>query len=247
VSLHYWFRRRQSGLQRVSYQAARKILRADFPTIPVIHSLLAGERSFRKGAIRHLLAKIYYAPLLRRRAHSVGRGLVLYENIPKIFGNLIIDLGHRVTLSGDQVWFACGDETPKLLRVGDDSYIGYAAELFSGSEIIIGNHVLIANHVLINGYDGHPLNPLERAAGVRPDIDGFGAIRICDYAWIGSKAIVLKNVTIGRGAVVASGSVVTKDVPELTVVAGNPARIVRSIEAPPGWERTGQDTVAGDA
>jgi acetyltransferase-like isoleucine patch superfamily enzyme len=108
-------------------------------------------------------------------------------------------------------------------------------ELFSGSEITIGKHVLIANHVLINGYDGHPLDPLDRAAGHRPKEDGYGAVRIGDYSWIGSKAIILKNVTVGRGAVVASGAVVTKDVPELTVVAGNPAKHVRTIDAPPEW------------
>jgi acetyltransferase-like isoleucine patch superfamily enzyme len=235
MSLHYWLRRRESRLQKASYNAAKKILTADVPAIPIVHGFLAGERRFRKGVLRHLVSKVYYAPLLRREARAVGKGLVLYEDIPKIFGNLVIELGDRVTLSGSQVWFACGDETPRILRIGDDSYVGFAAELFSGSEIVIGKHVLIANHVLINGYDGHPLDPFERAAGRRPNADGYGAIHICDYAWIGSKAIILKNVTVGRGAVVASGAVVTKDVPELTVVAGNPAKCVRTIDPPPEW------------
>jgi len=243
MSLHYWIRRRESRLQKASYDAAKKLLTVDIPPIPVVHGLLAGERRFRKGFLRHLVSKLYYAPLLRRQARAAGKGLVLYEDIPKIFGNLLIELGDRVTLSGSQVWFACGDETPKLLRIGDDSYIGFAAELFSGSEIIIGRHVLIANHVLINGYDGHPLDPLQRAAGQRPNEEGYGAIHIGDYAWIGSKAIILKNVKIGRGAVVASGAVVTKDVPEITVVAGNPAKYVRTIDAPTEWRPPG--TVEG--
>ena len=71
----------------------------------------------------------------------------------------------------------------------------------AGQEISIGNHVLIANHVLLNGYDGHPLDPFARAAGERPSSDGYGPIRIGDYAWVGSKATILKNVSIGRGAV----------------------------------------------
>jgi acetyltransferase-like isoleucine patch superfamily enzyme len=235
MALHQWIRRRESPLQRAAYRSAKALLQADFPSIPVLHPLLGAERRFRKGALRHLLSKVYYTPLLRRQAELVGTGLVLYEDIPKIFGRLRIKLGDRVTLSGSQVWFACGDETPKLLAVGDDSYLGYAVELFAGSEIVIGRHVLIANHVLINGYDGHPLDPLERAAGKRPGDEGYGPIRIGDYAWIGSKAIVLKNVTIGRGAVVASGAVVTKDVPDLTVVAGNPAKIIRTIDTPHDW------------
>jgi acetyltransferase-like isoleucine patch superfamily enzyme len=237
MALHQWIRRRESPFQKAAYRSAKGILQADFPTIPILHPLLAAERHFRKGVLRHLISKVYYAPLLRRQAKRVGKGLVLYENIPKIFGNLTIELGDRVTLSGSQVWFACGDESAKLLAVGDDSYIGFAAELFSGSKIVIGRHVLVANHVLINGYDGHPLDPLERAAGRRPGDEGYGPICIDDYAWIGSKAIILKNVTVGRGAVVASGAVVTRDVPELTVVAGNPAKPVRTLEAPPGWYR----------
>jgi acetyltransferase-like isoleucine patch superfamily enzyme len=160
---------------------------------------------------------------------------VLYEDIPKIFGNLAIELGDHVTLSGKQVWFACGDETPKLLKIGNHSYVGFATEVFVGSRVVIGNHVLIANHVLINGYDGHPLDPYTRAAGGKPLDDGIGPVQICDYAWIGSKAILLKNVTIGRGAVVASGAVVTKSVPELTVVAGNPAQEIKRIEPPRDW------------
>lgn len=233
--MHQWIRRRESPLQRAAYHAAKSILRSDFPVIPVLHPLLGAERDFRKGVLRHLLAKIYYAPLLRRRAQRAGQHLLLYEDIPKIFGSLLIELGDRVTLSGGQVWFACGDETAKRLAVGDDSYIGYGVELFSGSEIVIGRNVLIANHVLVNGYDGHPLDPLQRAAGQRPTANAYGPIHIHDYAWIGSKAIILKNVTIGRGAVVASGAVVTHDVPELTVVAGNPAKTVRTLAVPDGW------------
>jgi acetyltransferase-like isoleucine patch superfamily enzyme len=235
MSLHHWIRRRDSRFQKFAYSTAKKILHAPFPTIPILHWLLGAERRFRKGGLRHVISKIYYAPLLRREARAIGKGLVLYEDIPKIFGNLRIELGERVTLSGSQVWFACGDESEKLLKVGNDSYIGFAAEIFSGNEVVIGDHVLIANHVLLNGYDGHPLDPIERAAGAHPGEDGIGPIRIGDYAWIGSKAIILKNVTIGRGAVVASGAVVTKDVPELTVVAGNPAKQVRTISAPVAW------------
>jgi acetyltransferase-like isoleucine patch superfamily enzyme len=210
-------------------------LRFDVPRIPVVHHLLAGERYLRYGFLRAFAAKFYYAPLLRMRATSAGRGLVLYENLPKMFGNLRIELGNRVTLSGNQVWFACGDTSEKLLQIDDDSYVGFATEIFSGTSVRIGKHVLIANHVLINGYDGHPIDPIERAAGERPGPEGYGPIEIQDYAWIGNKAIILKNVTIGRGAVVASGAVVTKSVPELAVVAGNPARVVKQIPAPLTW------------
>jgi len=57
-------------------------------------------------------------------------------------------------------------------------------------------------------------------------------IIIEDYVWIGSNAIILAGVTIGRGSVVAAGAVVTEDVPDYTLVAGVPARIIRQIERP---------------
>jgi acetyltransferase-like isoleucine patch superfamily enzyme len=56
-----------------------------------------------------------------------------------------------------------------------------------------------------------------------------GPVTIKDGAWINFGAIVLKGVTIGEGAVVAAGAVVTKDVPANTVVAGNPARVVKAL------------------
>ncbi|RME45140.1 MAG: hypothetical protein D6796_10925 [Caldilineae bacterium] len=60
-------------------------------------------------------------------------------------------------------------------------------------------------------------------------------IRVEDYVWIGSGAIVLGGVTIGEGAVVGAGAVVTKDVPPFSVAAGVPARVIRTFEAPAGW------------
>jgi acetyltransferase-like isoleucine patch superfamily enzyme len=236
MSVVTWIRRRESRAQRIAYTAAKAALHADFPVIPGIHHLLAGERAFRKGPLRQFFAKIYHAPLLKLRSASVGSGLLLYEDMPKVLGNLRITLADRVTLSGSQVWLACGDASEKALSIGSDSYIGFGTEIFVGTEVSIGQHVLIANHVLMNGYDGHPIDPLVRASAHSAAEVAAGPITICDYAWIGSKAIVLKNVTIGRGAIVASGAVVTKDVPELTIVAGNPARVVSNIERPAAWQ-----------
>ena len=68
--------------------------------------------------------------------------------------------------------------------------------------------------------------------GVADRDDGGKAapITIEDDAWLATRAVVLKGVTVGRGAVVAAGAVVTKDVPPYTVAAGVPARVIRHIE-----------------
>ncbi|QPN65921.1 DapH/DapD/GlmU-related protein [Synechococcus sp. CBW1006] len=54
------------------------------------------------------------------------------------------------------------------------------------------------------------------------------AVTIEDYAWLGVRVVVLPGITIGRGAVVGAGSVVSRDVPSMAIVAGNPARLIRN-------------------
>lgn len=89
-------------------------------------------------------------------------------------------------------------------------------------EIAIGNHVAVAPEVcfLAAGHDHKQLNLPDTAA----------SIVVGDYAWIGARSIILQSVTIGEGAVVAAGSVVTKDVPAYTVVGGCPARVIKERE-----------------
>ena len=205
------------------------------PYVPLLHPFLLAERRFRKGPLRLLASKLYYEPLLRLHCETVGTGLLLYEDMPKILGNLRLRLGARVTLSGAQVWIGAGSGALKHLDIGDDCYIGHRTELIVGESIRIGRYVRIANRVTLNGYDGHPLDPFARARNDSLGTDCMGPITVLDYAWIGNDATILKGVTIGRGAVVASCAVVTKDVPELAIVAGNPARVVRQLPPPDGW------------
>jgi len=235
VSIRDRIWRRETALARKIHGTLKKISRARVPVIPGLHHLLLGERRFRKGFLARFAGKFYHEPLLRMQCRAVGPGLLLYEGMPKIMGNLHITLGRNVTLSGEQVWIAGGSGHARALEIGDDSYLGHAVQIVAGSSVAIGRHVLVANRVVMNGYDGHPLDPLERALNKPPGPDGEGTIRLEDYCWIGNDAMILKNVTIGRGAVVASGSIVTSDVAPLTVVGGIPARKIRDIPAPEGW------------
>jgi acetyltransferase-like isoleucine patch superfamily enzyme len=206
-----------------------------FPVVPGLHRLLLAERHFRRGPLRLLWNKVYHEPLFRLQCVQVGAGLVLYEGMPKIMGNLQVRLGTGLKLNGEQVWIAAGDGSPRALEIGDESGVGFGVEIVVGDSIKIGRHVMIANRVSLIGYDGHPLDPLARARHEAPGREGMGSIVINDYAWIGSHSIIMKGVTIGRGAVVAMGSVVKVSVPDLTIVAGNPAKTVWQIAAPEGW------------
>ena len=106
-------------------------------------------------------------------------------------------------------------------------------------KIYIGNYVIISNHVTIYDNNNHPTEPLKRK---QMCIDGFYGeawswvhsdhrpVVIEDNVWIGEYSTILKGVTIGRGSIVGCHSVVTKDVPPYSIVAGNPAKVVKKIE-----------------
>jgi acetyltransferase-like isoleucine patch superfamily enzyme len=113
--------------------------------------------------------------------------------------------------------------------------------VWSRERVQIGSYVLISHGVDIHDTDGHPLDWQQRREDIHRILGGkkkigertiaSRAVMIEDDVWIGAKATVLKGVTIGRGAVVAAGSVVTKNVAPFTLVAGNPARHVRDLES----------------
>jgi carbonic anhydrase/acetyltransferase-like protein (isoleucine patch superfamily) len=247
MSIRNWIWKRDSRLTRFIFFTLKRASRLDVPVIPVLHHLLLAERRFRRGPLRAFWNKIYSAPLLRMQCSQAGRGLVLYENMPKILGNLDIRLGSNVTLSGEQSWMAGGPGTRAVLSIGDNSYLGHGVQVVSGSEVRIGRHVLVANRVTLNGYDGHPLDPLARARGEPPGEGGNLPIVLNDYCWIGNDATVLKGVSIGRGAVVASGAMVTQDVPDLALVGGIPARVIRILPAPERWGSIEPHVPATDA
>lgn len=94
----------------------------------------------------------------------------------------------------------------------------------SCGRLIIGNDVLIASDVFICNYDHGMDNLMESYLNNELTI---GSVIIEDGVWIGEKAIVLKNVTIGEHSIVGAGAVVTKSVPPYSLVVGNPARVTK--------------------
>lgn len=106
------------------------------------------------------------------------------------------------------------------IAIGNGTYLNRNTEIVAAQCVTIGRDCKIARDVIIMDTDQHALPGSTLVA--RP-------VHISDHVWIGSRAIVLKGVTIGSGAVVAAGSVVTKDVAPRTMVAGVPARLVRAL------------------
>jgi len=148
-----------------------------------------------------------------------------------------IRVGGHCVIAGELLVFAHGGQ----ISIGDWCFVGEGARIWSASAIEVGNRVLISHNVNVFDSLTHPLDAKQRhlqfqaivLAGHPQSIDlGEKPVRIGDDAWIGANSIILRGVTIGARAVVGAGSVVTEDVPEGCIVAGNPARIIRRIDEP---------------
>lgn len=107
---------------------------------------------------------------------------------------------------------------PSRIRIGDDTIIGEGAVLDGRGSITIGDHVDMATEVMI--YNSQHDTSSDDFHAITRDVV------IKDYVFIGPRAIILPGVTVGRGAVVAAGAVVTRDVPDFAVVGGVPAAVI---------------------
>lgn len=112
------------------------------------------------------------------------------------------------------------------IEVGDNFFANYNFIVLDGNYVRIGDNVWIAPNVGIYAA-GHPFDVDERIGG----LEYAFPVTIGDNVWIGGGVQIIGGVTIGANAVVAAGSVVIRDVPEGTLVAGNPCRVIRKITA----------------
>lgn len=107
---------------------------------------------------------------------------------------------------------------PRNIKIGVGTIIGYATFIDGRDKVTIGSHTDIASEVMIYSQE-HDLTAPDFAAR-------SGSVVIGDYVFIGPRAIILPGVTVGDGAVIAAGAVVTKDVDKFTIVGGVPAKII---------------------
>lgn len=112
------------------------------------------------------------------------------------------------------------------LRIGCNTYIGeYNNIRVAGGKITIGNNCLISQHITIVS-SNHQIAK-DKLICKQSWTTKNAFVNIEDDVWVGANSVILPGVTIHKGAVVAAGSIVTKDVPEYAVVAGNPAKVLR--------------------
>jgi len=167
----------------------------------------------------------------------MGKGVVLYDTA-LINNNLgdpgAIKIGGFTHVRGELMTFGHGGK----ITIGEYCYVGEQTRIWSALEITIGDRVLISHNVNVFDSDTHPLEPKARHAQFKEIITTGHPksldlrekpIVIADDVLIGCNSIILSGVLIGKGAIVGAGSVVTRDVPPYTIVAGNPAKVIREI------------------
>jgi acetyltransferase-like isoleucine patch superfamily enzyme len=187
-------------------------------------------------AARGTISTISSGPALRFRASgtrlhhrhllSLGRGVSLARGVDiNSFGRAGVRLGDNVTVGAFTQIAASGviSEPGEFVHIGARTAVGSHNIIWGQGGVTIGSDCLLGPHVVIvseNHVHNDPAVPIRSQGNARAPVD------IGDDCWIGAGARIMMGVTLGRGSVVGAGSVVTRDVPEFSVVVGVPARVI---------------------
>jgi maltose O-acetyltransferase len=175
------------------------------------------------------------AELKLRLSRALGRELdwsgkpLFYEGWPIFRTAGPIVLGANCRLRGGPVRTRLITRAGGRIELGERVGINFGVEIFSEHLVKIGDDVAIGPLTTIYDTNFHPLGEGDEVKA--------GPVEIGSNVWIGRQALILPAIAIGEHSVVASGAVVTRDVPPRVLVAGNPARVVSEIHASDGWQR----------
>ncbi len=161
--------------------------------------------------------------LYLRGVDEVGAGVRTLGR-PHVDNRGFMSIGAHTNIRSTRVPVELVTEPGARLIIGPDTFINYGASLGCTASIQIGARCLVGPYVMIIDSAFHELLDRSKRPASQPVI-------IEDDVWLGAKVSVMPGVTIGRGAVVGTASVVTKDIPPFSVVAGVPARVVRTLDA----------------
>ncbi len=168
---------------------------------------------------------------LRNALRSVGPGTILYPDIT-LRGGRHITIGKMSVVGSHAIlttWQLIDGIEPEL-TIGDGCDIGQYAHISCANRIAIGHGVLLGRWVtIVDNAHGRLCKEQKDLSPIIRPIESKGGITIGDNVWIGDKATVLPGVSIGKGAIVAANSTVTKSVPAYSVVAGCPARVIMTL------------------
>lgn len=184
----------------------------------------------------------FYLPDLKFQVLKFVESFKIIHNIVKTRKKMIIE---RIKLyffkrkfrklNLHNMMYANNEFDPSIVKIGKMSYGGLTIDMFHapGEELRIGNYVSIANGVKFILGGNHHTNALStfpfkgKVLGIGGETTTKGPIIIEDDVWIGSYSVLLSGIKVGKGAVIAAGSVVVNDVASYSIVGGNPAKFIK--------------------
>ena len=182
-----------------------------------------------------LILKLKSRWIYRRRL--VFRGAVTVNKMPliEVHGKSKIVIGKNVRLNSRNKSYHINMHSPvklmadrpgALIEIGDNTRI-HGTCIHAYNKIIIGKNCLIAANTQIFDGSGHDLS-FDNVDNRINTTGGAEEVIIEDSVWIGANCIIMPGVRIGKGSVIAAGSVVIKDVPPLSIAGGNPAKVIKN-------------------
>ena len=181
-----------------------------------------------------LLSKLY-TNLIKNSFYRFGKDSIIKpilnssnENFISVGRHVNIGSFCRITVSTEFGGHKVKSDNKVRIKIGDNVDMGNNSFISANNNIEIGNHVIMSSYVFITDHD-HGFSDMEKSLHEQPLTQG-GYVRIGNNVFLGEKCSILRNVTIGERAVIAANSVVTKDVPAHSIVAGNPAKIVKKYD-----------------
>jgi acetyltransferase-like isoleucine patch superfamily enzyme len=221
---------RKNFFYRVLYAIAVSLRQFRLPYIRPLAGALFYLRQFWIHFWNTFKSKFYCEQLIRFRC-SVGKNVRLDGDVPFFYGYGRIELGDNVRIGNRNTWVV-GIKVydDPVFKVGDNTTFGYMNMVSVAHRVTIGSNCLFAGEVKIFDNNSHSLDPVKRRNHEVLEKDAVAPVDIKDDVWIGTNCLILKGVTIGEGAVIAAGSVVTKSIPAYCVAGGNPAKVLKTIE-----------------
>lgn len=180
-----------------------------------------------KLKIKQVLKSLLFGP----RGIRMGAGTAICRpwNIPS---PTHVEIGARTRIGRGATLNAIrtyeGQQLDGRIRIGDDVYIGHDCQFHSMGSLEIGNGCVLSDRVYINDAQ-HGLNP-KQGLIVRQPISSKGDIRLGENVFVGVGSVILSGVRLGNNCVVAAQSVVTRSQPDGSMLAGNPARVIKTLD-----------------
>jgi len=210
----------------------KKLSTADLPLPISLYRAICTLHLSTVYCLQTISRLFYWTPMFKSRLQNQPKQLYLYCGMPLLLGALDIYIGNNCRINGITTF--CGrnsTERRARLIIGDNVDVSWQSTLAVGTHIIIEDNVRLAAKAFLAGYPGHPLDPVARAKGLADTPAQIGPIHLKRDVWLGSNVTVLAGVTIGEGSVIATGSIVTKDIPAGVLAGGVPAKVIRAIAA----------------